>query len=582
MKLKITLVVLLASVWIQNLTADPIHDAVNQNDFAKLKELVNNDKTLVSLRDSRQETPLSLAVNRGSLEMVTYLIENGADVNVRNNSSATPLYTAARRGRTEILKYLIDNGAVVDARCESGNTPLLAAVSSRKYDVVKYLLEKGANVAALDDSNDNALFKACWSNAGVDIVEKLVSYGVDVNFKSESNMNCINYLTWSGSTKVVNFLIEKGADVNLVEKEDGSNALINGVVFGRDEFIDCILPKVENINLQDKFNHRTALHWATIKGNKTVVEKLLEAGADPNMQDINGVTAAEYTVKYGLSELAKVYISNGSLDEAAMKNIPSSPLDNKTGKHEALVIYNGHSGWTVKTQKHLLIFDYCQQDRLHENSGILNGNISADDLKGKNVYVFASHDHGDHYNPENIFGWNTGKQKIKYIYGFDPAQSRVYRKKAYDGPAYTYISGDSQLQIDDLKISTLQSNDTGVGFLVEVDGVTIYHGGDHANLNNDVQDDYQKEIDFVASKTSKTDITFLPVTGCPVRWSAEYVMNGFFYAVGKLNPRYVFPMHGSDREYIYKNFKKAGLDRGFKNTIECAENKGDTFVCSCK
>lgn len=582
MKLKIIVAVLFVSVWIQNLVADPIHDAVNRNDFSKLKELVDRDKSLVSARDNKQETALSLAVNRGSFEMVSYLVENGAEVNSRNESSNTPLYIAARRGRMEIAKYLVEHDAVVNAHCETGCTPMQAAVMGRKKEIVKYLLDQGANPNALDDNNEPALIKACWSNAELEIFEYLLEAGADISHKSRHNLNCINNLTWNGRPEVVKFLIENGADVNLIENGDGTTALMNGIIFGRESFVDCVLPKVENLNLQDKFNQRTALHWGTIKGNKSIVEKLLLAGADPKVRDINGISAPEYAVKYGLTDLANVFISNGNLEESALKNIPESPLNKKPGKQEAVVVYNGHSGWTVKTQKHILIFDYCQQDALPENAGILNGNIVPEELKGKNVYVFSSHDHSDHFDISTISAWKNGNDKIHYIYGFDTSKSGKYRKKTYDGPAYTFVPEHTQQQVDDMKITTLKANDTGEGFMVEVDGLKIFHAGDHANLNTDVQDDYQKEIDFVSSKAGKADIAFLPVTGCPVRWSADYVMNGFFYVVDHLNPNYVFPMHGADREYIYKNFKKAGQERGYTNIIECAENKGDAFVCTGK
>ena len=578
MRLRIVATVAFMSVWFLNGWADAIHDAVNRNDFAKVRELIENDKLLVSTRNDKQETALSLAANKGNLEIVSYLVENGSDVNARNLSSNTPLYIAARRGHTEIVKYLIGHDAVVNAYCESGHTPLHAAVSSKKPETVKCLLEHGANANALDDQGEPPLINGCWAGVGIPVFELLLNHGADINFRSQHNMNCINSLTSNGHPDVVRFLIDKGADVNFVEVEDGTNALINAIVLGRENFIDCILPKVNNINLQDKYNKRTALHWATIKGNKSVVEKLLNAGADPNVRDEKNVVAADYTVKYGFVELADLFISKGILRKEALKDMAQSPFSKKMAREEAIVIYNGHSGWTVRTPRHILVFDYYKYGKCPDDAGILNGHILSEDLKGKNVYVFSSHDHNDHFDPSTIFSWETGNDAIKYVFGFDPSKSRIYRRKAYAGPAFSFVPENSQQQVGDLKITTLKSNDTGEGFLIEVDGLTIFHAGDHANLNEEVQEDYQNQINYIAGKSTKVDIAFLPVTGCPVRWSPESVMDGFFYVVDKLNPTVVFPMHGSDKEYIYRNFKLKAQEKGYNNQIECAENNGDVFT----
>jgi L-ascorbate metabolism protein UlaG (beta-lactamase superfamily) len=129
-----------------------------------------------------------------------------------------------------------------------------------------------------------------------------------------------------------------------------------------------------------------------------------------------------------------------------------------------------------------------------------------------------------------------------------------------------------------VKVTTLKSNDTGQGFLVEVDGISIFHPGDHALFAKEDEDIFKKEIDFVANKNNEVDIAFLPVSGCPARWQKEYIISGFFYSIDKLNPKQVFPMHAFQREYTLKEFAELAEQKKSQTNIVCAENKGDNFM----
>ncbi len=69
------------------------------------------------------------AAYEGQLEVVKYLISNGADIKAKDNSGDTPLHAASRRGRgrLEIVKYLISKGADIHAKTNIGVTPLRLA-----------------------------------------------------------------------------------------------------------------------------------------------------------------------------------------------------------------------------------------------------------------------------------------------------------------------------------------------------------------------------------------------------------------------------------------------------------------------
>jgi peptidoglycan/LPS O-acetylase OafA/YrhL len=69
-------------------------------------------------------TPLGWAALKGELDVVTRLLESGADVNRANRDGSTPLHCAAFLGRHEVVAVLIAHGADVNARNHAGEHPL--------------------------------------------------------------------------------------------------------------------------------------------------------------------------------------------------------------------------------------------------------------------------------------------------------------------------------------------------------------------------------------------------------------------------------------------------------------------------
>ena len=85
---------------------------------------------------------LNVAVGRGHLEMVKYLVEKGADVSAKaglGGDRGTVLHFAAKEGCLEMVKYLVEHGADVNAKDDDGRTP---ADVAREQEIKDYLNSK--------------------------------------------------------------------------------------------------------------------------------------------------------------------------------------------------------------------------------------------------------------------------------------------------------------------------------------------------------------------------------------------------------------------------------------------------------
>ena len=188
----------------------------------------------------------------------------------------------------------------------------------------------------------------------------------------------------------------------------------------------------------------------------------------------------------------------------------------------------------VQTQHNLLIFDYFENGRIADSPCLANGNISPTELADQKVTVFASHVHGDHYDPV-IFEWSEQIKDITYVLGFEPDDENV--------PAHESIGPRETKTFGDVTVHTIESNDSGVGFMIEVDGLTIFHAGDHANRERDLSGNYCPEIEYLVAAGFSPDLTMLPTTGCNFGDQIA-VRAGINYTLEKFSDTVFFPMHG--------------------------------------
>jgi L-ascorbate metabolism protein UlaG (beta-lactamase superfamily) len=370
-----------------------------------------------------------------------------------------------------------------------------------------------------------------------------------------------------GHINAMKILLEHGADVNAIS-ERGETALYFGVREGKTEIVEWLLSHGALAEGKLKGSGRNLLHLATLKGFTDIAALLVENGVDLDATDIFGNTALHYAAKYGhkkITSLLKKHMADVTLPEE--KNSRPPFLERKIESGEAAVMYLGNAGWAVKTTNRLLIFDYIEYERKADEPSLLNGHISPEEIKNRHVFVFVTHDHVEHFTPA-IYEWKKSLQNIEYIFGFKPQETPEF---------ITVMNPREEKTIEGLTIKTIASTDAGVAFLVQVDGLVIFHTGDHTNRTKDLEKSFSDEIDYLAGMGLSTDLAFISIKGCGFR-DAEAVKTGVYYALQKLQPKTVFPMHASGDEYVYHNFAEEAAYHSFKPKFVCAENKGDYFI----
>ncbi|MBQ8639787.1 MAG: MBL fold metallo-hydrolase [Lachnospiraceae bacterium] len=224
------------------------------------------------------------------------------------------------------------------------------------------------------------------------------------------------------------------------------------------------------------------------------------------------------------------------------------------------VTYIGHSGFLVELEHCYLLFDYYQGA-----IPVLN--------REKSLYIFVSHHHGDHFNPQ-IFQLKTACNKVHYILANDvrisSAKGMRFGLKESFAEKVTAAKARETISLDDLTIRTLRSTDEGVAFLVEAEGRTIYHAGDlnwwywegeDHGWNKQMTRNFKEELDLW--KGIEIELAFLPLDD---RQGASYD-KGMDWYLRTWKIRNAFPMHFWEDKGVVARFCAREESREFQTVI---------------
>ncbi|XP_042049624.1 ankyrin-3-like [Salvia splendens] len=122
--------------------SSPLSEAV-KGEHVKIVKFLINQGADVSLSDVEGFTPVHYAVLKDNMEVME-LLKVGS-VKPAASAGGSPLQIAVSRGNVQAVKYLLSHGAHPDVYCAAVDTPLTCAVKSRSFECLKLLLAANAD-----------------------------------------------------------------------------------------------------------------------------------------------------------------------------------------------------------------------------------------------------------------------------------------------------------------------------------------------------------------------------------------------------------------------------------------------------
>lgn len=309
----------------------------------------------VDVEDSNGHTPLRLAMWYGQLEMIKLMVLNGCNVNKQGSEDGwSVLHHAAQFGYEPLTKFLLDNKAEVELRDKDGLTPLRWAIMHSNLSTAKLLLDSGADVNTTSNDKSTPLIQAtiqattqATTQATIQTtrirneqaVWLLLSHKANMNEQDSQGNTALHYAASYGNKSILWLLVEEGASLDL-HNINGRTPLHEAVASGNLSMAWYLIVKGANVGLADAhgnepghlvarqsyepqdlaawqrlrttfdmlrehgadFNHKdsqglTPLHYAASLGHDSIVQKLLDCGAQATLADGEGLTALHHAVR---------------------------------------------------------------------------------------------------------------------------------------------------------------------------------------------------------------------------------------------------------------------------------------------
>lgn len=227
-------------------------------------------------------TALHWAVLDGRLDAVSLLLAHGADPAVEDRYGVAPLYLAARNGSPEMVSMLLEAGADPNYVAHTGETALMTAVRTGRREVIELLLAEGALVGVRDpEYRQSALMLAALEN-NPEAVDLLLRHGADVNAR----------------TRV-------GPTPAFIHPCKGTGCGSEGVGINRGGVPD----RGERAPVKGGM---TSLLYAARDGHPRVARLLIDAGADLEQAEGNAITPLLMALLNNQLEVAHLLLDRGA------------------------------------------------------------------------------------------------------------------------------------------------------------------------------------------------------------------------------------------------------------------------------
>ncbi|KAK4542867.1 hypothetical protein LTR36_006056 [Oleoguttula mirabilis] len=241
---------------------------------------------------------LSTASQFADVETVRLLISLGANIHSQCGTYGSALASAAHEGRQDIITLLLDDDAHVNGLGGKYGSALGAAVAGGHVEAARLLLARGAGVNAGDCVLGCPLSIAARSGS-TSCVRLLTNHGANLN-QSGGDEGCpLGFAVWHGQLETVRQLLTNGADINARGAKHGSPLCAAIVRIARREgnitMVELLLELGADANLQGEKGNplRTAASNADVEAMAVVVKILLAYGADVHPTGSRGVNALQ-------------------------------------------------------------------------------------------------------------------------------------------------------------------------------------------------------------------------------------------------------------------------------------------------
>nr|CAD7395370.1 unnamed protein product [Timema cristinae] len=269
----------------------PLHSAVHGGDI-KAVELCLKSGAKISTQQHDLSTPVHLACAQGAIDIVKLMFgmqpaEKASCLASCDAQRMTPLHCAAMFDHPEIVEYLVQEGADINLLDKEKRPPLLLAASRAGWRTVHTLIRLGANIQLKDVNQRNVLHLIIMNGGRLEefadgVVKTQSKMSLLQLLNEKDNMGCspLHYASREGHIRSLENLIRLGACINL-KNNNNESPLHFAARYGRYNTVRQLLDSEKGTFIINESDGEglTPLHISSQQGHTRVVQLLLNRGA---------------------------------------------------------------------------------------------------------------------------------------------------------------------------------------------------------------------------------------------------------------------------------------------------------------
>jgi len=259
------------------------------------------------------DSPLHYAAGSGHIELVQWLLENGASAQAIRKNGKTIVETAAFYGHIKLVQWLFENHVSEQERPTLFKNAFIAAANGGHLELVQWLVEHGQ----LNKNNEKysiiasyALYRAALFEHA-DLVRWLHKNGADLNNRPrDTKLTTLHVAAKHGDAELVEYL-HKNYPSNQINSTEisGMTPLHLAAKFGHLNVVEYLHSKGAVISTRDNTN-MTPLHSAAESGHADVVQYLHSNGADISTRNNTNMTPLHSAAKSGHANVVQYLLEN--------------------------------------------------------------------------------------------------------------------------------------------------------------------------------------------------------------------------------------------------------------------------------
>ncbi|RFU77494.1 hypothetical protein TARUN_4708 [Trichoderma arundinaceum] len=289
----------------------PLYFALHQGHAKAVEVLIDNGSEYLG----KEGEYLQIAIMAGYEDIISMLIEKGADIEVMLGGWQTPLTLAADEGREAIVKLLLQKGADIEGGCSRFGSPLLQAALMGHRKIVELLLEWGANIDARRDFNGMTPLWGAVEQGHGPVIQLLLEKGAKSDATVLDSDKLLLLAARRNHMASIALLLEKAPNIHATEF-GGSTPLARAAQHDSMIAIALLVEKRADVNATDLFGY-TSLAVAARSGSVAAMALLLEKGANIEATDCEGHTPLAIGAIYGATAAIALLLEKGANIEAA-------------------------------------------------------------------------------------------------------------------------------------------------------------------------------------------------------------------------------------------------------------------------